>query len=221
MSYNRMFERLVRGKDDMEGQIAYCLYKKQKAEFFSDIEKEHKRKPTQEEIKSLESACSTESSIENYKVNAKAILSEFVESAVSEEVSEIEIGTREETIEELNSIVNGFQANNTQETIGQIQGLITNIQQQTTASDIQNLKDVISPIVPITGWRKLWEVIWQNFVASIVVIFVIYFLSLALNNRKEDPEKLISKMLNNKDSIWIAKLDSIMTNINTNFVKKQ
>ncbi len=216
-----MFERLVRDKDDMEGQIAYCLYKKQKAEYFLGIEKEHKRIPTSDEVRSFESTCSTETSIDNYKVNAKAILSEFVESAVNEEVNDIEIGTREETIEELNSIVNGFQANNTQETISQLQNLITNIQHQTTATDIQNLQNVINPIVPLSGWRKLLEVIWQNFVASIVVIVVLYLLSFALANRKQDPEELISAMLNKRDSIWSAKFDSIKTEFKNNYIKKQ
>lgn len=89
--YNNIYSRLVEGKGDIIGHIAYALYKDDKIEYISHFKKEHEGKePDEDELKPFNDISSTESSIQKYKYIASGILQSFLDNTLEETKSQIE-----------------------------------------------------------------------------------------------------------------------------------
>ncbi|CUH54412.1 hypothetical protein [Shimia marina] len=88
---NPMFS-LLAGKDneDVEGLIAYALYKRHKRSWATNFEEKNKRPPNNAEKAAFAETTSTEDSCERYRMNAQDILIGFANSFVEDERPGIE-----------------------------------------------------------------------------------------------------------------------------------
>lgn len=89
--YNYIYSRLVEGKGDIIGHIAYALYKDDKIAYISRFKEEHNgEEPDEEDLKPFNDISSTESSIDRYKYIASRILQSFLDNTLEETKSQIE-----------------------------------------------------------------------------------------------------------------------------------
>lgn len=88
--YNFIYSKLVSSEDDVIGLIAYGIYKKHKIEFITKIKEEQHREPTEEECGSFFASSTTESQLNNYRIQAETMLSEMVGNIANEELRRYE-----------------------------------------------------------------------------------------------------------------------------------
>lgn len=89
-SYNFIYEKLVESEDDINGMIAYSLYKREKIEFIRSFLSKYSRAPTEEERKSFYLSSNTDARLNAYRIQAGVIAREFLEISLEEKVKEIE-----------------------------------------------------------------------------------------------------------------------------------
>jgi hypothetical protein len=89
-SYNFIYEKLVESEDDINGMIAYALYKREKIEFIRGSLSKYSRTPTEEERKSFHLSSNTDARLNAYRIQASVIAREFLEISLEEKVKEIE-----------------------------------------------------------------------------------------------------------------------------------
>ncbi len=80
-SYNEVFERLVTDTDDIEGFIAYGLYKQAKREWLIDFHEKNQRAPKAAEFAAY-NAYWTETSLQALRENAESALSAYADTIV-------------------------------------------------------------------------------------------------------------------------------------------
>ena len=80
-AYNAVFERLVNDGDDIEGFIAYGLYKQAKREWLVDHHAVHGKRPSTAELAAY-NAFWTDTSLQSLRENAESALSAYAESVV-------------------------------------------------------------------------------------------------------------------------------------------
>lgn len=89
--YNYIYSRLVEGKGDIIGHIAYALYKEDKIDYISRFKEEHNgNEPDEDDLKPFNDISSTESSIDKYKYIASRILQSFLDNTLEETKLQIE-----------------------------------------------------------------------------------------------------------------------------------
>lgn len=79
--YNAVFERLVRGADDIEGFIAYGLYKQAKREWLIAFREKHGASPKPADMKAFQAAW-TNTTLQSLRENAESALSAYAESVI-------------------------------------------------------------------------------------------------------------------------------------------
>ncbi len=79
--YNEVFERLVTDTDDIEGFIAYGLYKQAKREWLIDFHHQYDRAPKAAEFKAY-NAYWTDTSLQSLRENAESALSAYADTIV-------------------------------------------------------------------------------------------------------------------------------------------
>lgn len=87
--YNEVFERLVVAPDDIEGFIAYGLYKQAKREWLVDFIAEHDRRPRPAELEAF-SRHWTPTTLQSLRETAESALSAYAQSAVQDETPTIQ-----------------------------------------------------------------------------------------------------------------------------------
>ena len=89
--YNFIYRKLVTDSSDIEGHIAYALYKEDKEAYIEKFKKEHNdTAPTEEELKPFHDMSCLDSVLDKYKLTAKIILDNFLNDALNESIGEIE-----------------------------------------------------------------------------------------------------------------------------------
>lgn len=89
--YNFIYSRLVEGKGDIIGYIAYALYKDAKIEYINRYKKEHNGKePDEDDLEPFHDITSTNASVESYKYVASGILQAFLDNTLEETKAQIE-----------------------------------------------------------------------------------------------------------------------------------
>jgi hypothetical protein len=89
-SYNSIYEKLVESEDDINGMIAYALYKREKIEFIRGSLSKYSRPPNEAERESFHLSSNTDARLNAYKIQAGVIAREFLEISLEEKVKEIE-----------------------------------------------------------------------------------------------------------------------------------
>ena len=89
-AYNYIYEKLVESSDDINGMIAYSLYKREKIQFIRDFALQYNRNPTDVELKSFHLSSNTEARLNAYRLQAGVVAREFLEISLAEKVREIE-----------------------------------------------------------------------------------------------------------------------------------
>lgn len=87
--YNAVFERLVNDGDDIEGFIAYGLYKQAKREWLVEYNALHGKRPSAAELASY-NAYWTDTSLQSLRENAESALSAYAETVIDVATPSIE-----------------------------------------------------------------------------------------------------------------------------------
>lgn len=80
-TYNAVFERLVNDGDDIEGFIAYGLYKQAKREWLVEYNAVHSKRPSVAELAAY-NAYWTDTSLQSLRENAESALSAYAETVI-------------------------------------------------------------------------------------------------------------------------------------------
>lgn len=89
--YNFIYSRLVEGKGDIIGYIAYALYKDAKIEYINRFKEEHNgEEPSEDDLKSFHDFTSTDESVNNFKYVASGVLQAFLDNTLEETKAQIE-----------------------------------------------------------------------------------------------------------------------------------
>lgn len=88
-SYNEVFERLVTDADDIEGFIAYGLYKQAKREWLIAYHEQYARAPTAAE-RAAYNAFWTDTSLQALRENAESALSAYADTIIDAAAPSIE-----------------------------------------------------------------------------------------------------------------------------------
>lgn len=98
--YNFIYSRLVEGKGDIIGYIAYALYKDAKIEYINRFKEEHNGKePDEDDLKQFHDITNTETNIESYKYIASGILQAFLDNTLEETKVQVEDNLNKNHIE--------------------------------------------------------------------------------------------------------------------------
>jgi hypothetical protein len=89
-TYNFIYEKLVKDKDDVLGIIAYSLYKRNKIDFINKFKAEHGTSPGDDQMLTFHASSTTESSLEGFRRQAVELARAFLDSALDEERQELE-----------------------------------------------------------------------------------------------------------------------------------
>ena len=89
-NYNFIYKKLVKGKADIIGHIAYALYKDEKIAYIENFKKEKGKDPNEDDLKPFNDISSAEQSIAKYKFMAQHILQKFLDITLEEAMAEIE-----------------------------------------------------------------------------------------------------------------------------------
>jgi hypothetical protein len=89
MTHNTLYERFVdEGDNQVQGYIAYGLYKNAKREWVVGFKEANQRDPTPDEVAGYVSAY-TEQTIATYETQAAAVLAAFAEGAIADARADI------------------------------------------------------------------------------------------------------------------------------------
>lgn len=88
-TYNEVFERLVTDTDDIEGFIAYGLYKQAKREWLIAFHSENQRSPSLKELNAYNKTW-TDTSLQALRENAESALSAYADTIIDVATPEIE-----------------------------------------------------------------------------------------------------------------------------------
>jgi hypothetical protein len=89
-TYNFIYEKLVKDKDDVLGIFAYSLYKRNKIDFINKFKADHGTSPGDNEMLTFHASSTTESSLEGFRRQAVDLARAFMDSALDEERHELE-----------------------------------------------------------------------------------------------------------------------------------
>jgi len=87
--YNEVFERLVRGSDDIEGFIAYGLYKQAKREWLIAFHDKHGAAPKPADLRAYQASW-TDTTLQSLRENAESGLSAYAEVVIEAVKPQIE-----------------------------------------------------------------------------------------------------------------------------------
>lgn len=89
--YNFIYSKLVSSEDDIEGMIAYSIYKRHKIEFITNYKEQHEgNAPSDKDMESFFISSTTDSQLEKYKERAGSLLSETVVSMAGDQIDHYE-----------------------------------------------------------------------------------------------------------------------------------
>lgn len=86
--FNFIYSKIVNDENDFIGKIAYSIYKEDKIEFINNFNIKHSKNPDQDELKQFHEIASTVNSISRYRLEAEALLQEFLDNTLTEALAE-------------------------------------------------------------------------------------------------------------------------------------
>ena len=89
--YNFIYSKLVSSEDDVEGMLAYSIYKCHKIEFITNYKEQHGgTAPTDKDMESFFISSTTDSQLEKYKERAGTLLSNTVMNMAGDQIDQYE-----------------------------------------------------------------------------------------------------------------------------------
>lgn len=107
-NYNNVYSKLVSSNDDLVGQVAYSLYKREKIEYISQ-KIENGTPLTDAELVPFNEISSTESSLESYRLKSEILLQGFIDNVLEEARKDIEQQAVEQQSQILKEVIKPLQ----------------------------------------------------------------------------------------------------------------
>ena len=104
-----IFSKLVKDKNDIQGHIAYAIYKFEKVSHIEDFKKKNKREPNSSEKEEFRSMCCNTARLEEYNKRAEMILDAFSNELLHETANQIEADYIKKQDEHLRDVVKSGQ----------------------------------------------------------------------------------------------------------------
>lgn len=108
-SHTNIFGKLVRDKNDIQGHIAYAIYKFEKVSHIEQFRKDKKREPNEAEKEEFRASCCNPARIEEYNKRAEMILDAFSNELLNETANQIEADYIKKQDEHIREIVLSLQ----------------------------------------------------------------------------------------------------------------
>lgn len=104
--YNFLYKKIVRDERDVVGSIAYALYKASKINHIEQYKSEHNdTDPSEEVLERFHSISCLDDEVKRYRLQATAILQDFLSNTLSETTNKIEKQTQQKHFEMIQQIV--------------------------------------------------------------------------------------------------------------------
>lgn len=87
--YNYIFSELVNDEDDILGQLAYSVYKRQKIEYIHAFKERNGTDPLDCDLAAFHDISNSSSQLEAYRTQATRLATNFLESSLSTETDEL------------------------------------------------------------------------------------------------------------------------------------
>lgn len=105
-SYNFIYTQLVKSPDDVEGHVAYSLYKADKVEFIQRFKAENNnQEPTEEDLEPFHKVSCLPSSLDRYRLMANNILGNMMEETLKSIIDEVELESKNNHMSMLEEVV--------------------------------------------------------------------------------------------------------------------
>lgn len=104
--FNKIYRRLVKDEYDVEGHIAYSLYKLDKEKFIEDfIERNGGKIPAEDDLIPFHSFSCLDTQLSKYRLMANSVLQNFLGNVLQDSIKEIEEATAGNYQEILSDII--------------------------------------------------------------------------------------------------------------------
>ncbi len=103
--YNFIFSKLVKDKNDIQGHIAYAIYKFEKVSHIEEFKKKNGREPNEEEIDAFHESCCNPARLEEYHSHAEQIIETFSNELLKGVADQIESDYIKNQDDHLKSVV--------------------------------------------------------------------------------------------------------------------
>jgi hypothetical protein len=87
--YNYIFSALVNDEDDILGQLAYSVYKRQKIEYIQTFKTRNGIEPQDHDLVAFHDISNSHSQLEAYRAQATRLAKDFLDSCMSTESEEL------------------------------------------------------------------------------------------------------------------------------------
>lgn len=122
-----IFNLLVDGKDDIQGHIAYALYKHDKIEWIKKKEEENGKCPTEEEKEEYRKICSYPGRLEAYKSRANDLLTIFSNNLLEEYSGVIEDKYIRSKDEKLKAMLDTIEEDHQKDRFERLKGVLKSV----------------------------------------------------------------------------------------------
>lgn len=116
--YNYIFSGLVNDEDDILGQLAYSVYKRQKIEYIQSFRDRTGRNPEDSDLALFHDISNSGSQLEAYRTQATRLATDFLEPSLSAESEELAAFYATKASNEIRSARPGFWKGVSQSIIG-------------------------------------------------------------------------------------------------------
>lgn len=109
IKHSGIYQKLVHSKDDILGQVAYCLYKGQKRDYIVSKQAELGADNVTDDVIREFIKIQTDDQLELYRVQAEKISRNFIDASYLDQVNEIEKNINQEYGEKYNELAKTIQ----------------------------------------------------------------------------------------------------------------
>lgn len=116
--YNYIFSELANDEDDILGQLAYSVYKRQKIEYIKAFKARNGFEPQDTDLIAFHDISNSHSQLESYRAQAARLAKDFLDSCISAESEELATFYAAKANSEISSARPGFWKGVSQSLIG-------------------------------------------------------------------------------------------------------
>ena len=103
--YNQIYGKLVEGDDDLVGQVAYALYKKEKHAWVKRFCERYNSEPTDEDLSSFHCTICSPENVFRFRLQASGIITQTINGVIKKTTDQVQDELNRDHKERLKTIV--------------------------------------------------------------------------------------------------------------------